>query len=289
FGVRKATLADGEHAGDGLTFVFEITHIIDVLHLAGALNVSQLRVRLVPIKPVPEAAQISIGRTSKFRPNTRRRRRMGRAAHWPDIWLIVLGSIILFAWWSLAHDSAIVSAFCSSDTLRALPQSVRLNLALVLLSPAQLASSSVLMIAAMMLPLTITPLRYVRDRSFARRRARATILFAAGYVVVWMIASVVLQLIAFAARWAAFAPPLCLGLAIATAIIWQVSPAKQWCLNRCHRRPHLAAFGTAADRDAFGFGLTNGASCAGSCWALMLATLLVGQGHVLAMLGVTLF
>ena len=67
FGVRKATLADGEHAGDGLTFVFEITHIIDAMHLAGTLNVSQLRVRLVPIKPVPEAAQISIGRISIFR------------------------------------------------------------------------------------------------------------------------------------------------------------------------------------------------------------------------------
>jgi len=214
---------------------------------------------------------------------------MGRAAHWPDIWLVVLGSIILLAWWSLAHDSAMVSAFCSPGTLRALPQSVRLNLALLLVSPAQFASGSALMVAAMMLPLTITPLRYVRDRSFARRRARATILFAAGYVVVWMIASVVLQLIAFAAQWAAFAPLPCFALAVATAIIWQVSPAKQWCLNRCHRRPHLAAFGTAADRDALGFGLTNGASCVGSCWALMLATLLVGQGHVLAMIGVTLF
>ena len=70
FGVRKATLADGEHAGDGLTFVFDITHIIDAMHLAGALNVSQLRVRLVPIKPVPEAAQISIGRISIFRQST---------------------------------------------------------------------------------------------------------------------------------------------------------------------------------------------------------------------------
>jgi len=214
---------------------------------------------------------------------------MGRAAHWPDIWLVVLGSIILLAWWSLAHDSTMVSAFCSPGTLRALPQSVRLNLALLLVSPAQFASGSALMVAAMMLPLTITPLRYVRDRSFARRRARATILFAAGYVVVWMIASVGLQLIAFAAQWAAFAPLPCFALAVATAIIWQVSPAKQWCLNRCHRRPHLAAFGTAADRDALGFGLTNGASCVGSCWALMLATLLVGQGHVLTMIGVTLF
>ena len=70
FGVRKATLADGEHAGDGLTFVVEITHIIDAMHLAGALNVSQLRVQLVPIKPVPEAAQISIGRISIFRQST---------------------------------------------------------------------------------------------------------------------------------------------------------------------------------------------------------------------------
>jgi len=67
FGVRKATLAEGAHAGDGLTFVLEITHIIDAMHLAGALNASQLQVRLVPIKPVPEAAQISIGRISIFR------------------------------------------------------------------------------------------------------------------------------------------------------------------------------------------------------------------------------
>jgi predicted metal-binding membrane protein len=216
---------------------------------------------------------------------------MGRAAHWPDISLIVLGSIILLAWLLLARDSGavMVSAFCSSDTLSALPLSVRLNLVLMLVSPAQLASASALMTAAMMLPLIITPLRHVRDRSFARRRARATILFVAGYVVVWMIAGVVLQLVAFVARWAAPAPLLCFGIAVATAILWQVSPTKQWCLNRCHHRPHLAAFGTAADRDAYDFGLTNGASCAGSCWALMLATLLVGQGHILGMIAVTLF
>ena len=216
---------------------------------------------------------------------------MRRPAHWLDVWRVVLGSIILLAWWLLARDNggSMVSAFCLSDTLWALPLSLRLDLALMLVSPVQLASGSALMIAAMMLPLIIVPLRHVRDRSFARRRARATILFAAGYGVVWMIAAVILQLIAIAARWAAPTPLLCFALAVATAIVWQVSPTKQWCLNRCHRRPHLAAFGTAADRDAFGFGLTNGASCAGSCWALMLATLLVGQGHVLAMLGVTFF
>jgi predicted metal-binding membrane protein len=216
---------------------------------------------------------------------------MGRAAHWPDIWLVVLGSIILLAWWLLARDSggSMVSPFCSSDTLWAAPLSVRLDLALMLVSPAQLASGSALMIAAMMLPLIIAPLRHVRDRSFARQRARATILFTAGYGVVWMIVAVVLQLIAIAARWAIPAPLLCFGPAVATSILWQVSPTKQLCLNRCHRRPHLAAFGAAADRDAFDFGLTNGASCAGSCWALMLLTLLISQGQILGMIAVTLF
>jgi tyrosinase len=67
FGVRKATEADDQHAGDGLTFVIEITHLVDTLHLAGTLNVAQLHVQLVPVNPVPEDAQISIGRISVFR------------------------------------------------------------------------------------------------------------------------------------------------------------------------------------------------------------------------------
>lgn len=69
FGVRKATMTDDKQAGDGLTFVLDITHIIDALHLAGNLNVSQLHVRLVPRRPVPESAQVSIGRISVFRQN----------------------------------------------------------------------------------------------------------------------------------------------------------------------------------------------------------------------------
>ena len=67
FGARKASLVDGEHAGQGLTFVLEITKIVDALHLGNALDVSALDVRIVPVKPVPEAAQVSIGRVSIFR------------------------------------------------------------------------------------------------------------------------------------------------------------------------------------------------------------------------------
>jgi predicted metal-binding membrane protein len=215
---------------------------------------------------------------------------MRRSARWPDTWLVVLGSISLIAWFLLLWpgDSLVVPALCSASSLQALPSSVSFDLAISLGTSAQLASNWALMVAAMMLPLVITSLRHVCDRSFARRRARATLLFLLGYVLMWMTAGFVLQVMAFAARWAVPGLLLCLGVVVAIAILWQVSPAKQSCLNRCHRRPHLAAFDLAADRDAFSFGLMNGASCVGSCWALML-TVVASQGHALGMVAVTLF
>ena len=115
------------------------------------------------------------------------------------------------------------------------------------------------------------------------------LLFLAGYMTVWMCAALGLQAIVLAARWISPSPLAYFGLTAAAALIWQASPAKQGCLNRCHRRPQLAAFGAAADRDAFAFGLTNGVSCAGACWALMLLPLSVADGHIIVMAFVALF
>jgi tyrosinase len=67
FGVSGSSLPGGEHAGQGLTLVLEITMIVDTLHPNEALDVDSLDVRMVPLNPVPEAAQISIGRISPFR------------------------------------------------------------------------------------------------------------------------------------------------------------------------------------------------------------------------------
>lgn len=215
---------------------------------------------------------------------------MGRAESSFEPWLVVLGSISFAAWSVLAlgGSTSVVPALCSSAAGAAIPLSVSFDLALIFNSPVRLASGWVVMLAAMMLPVVAAPLRHVRDRSFARRRARAMLLFVLGYFAVWMAAGAVLQLVALTVLSALPFPPAWLGLAFAVAMAWQVSPAKQWCLNRCHRRPQLAAFGVAADRDAFNFGLTNGASCAGACWALMLPMLLAGKGQIFAMIAVTL-
>jgi tyrosinase len=67
FGLRRASLADGRHGGQGLNFVLEITKIVDALHLDNALDVDSLQVRIVPHQPVPEQAEITVGRISIYR------------------------------------------------------------------------------------------------------------------------------------------------------------------------------------------------------------------------------
>jgi predicted metal-binding membrane protein len=155
--------------------------------------------------------------------------------------------------------------------------------------PASLALGWALMLAAMMAPLVIAPVRHVRDRSFARRRARAIGLFVAGYTAIWMAAGVMLMALAMAVRLYATESFVPLGLAAIVALVWQFSPLKQRCLNRGHAHPQLAAFGRAADIGALRFGFTHGVWCAGSCWAPMLLPLMVTRGHVAAMAAVTLW
>ena len=67
FGLRKASLKDGDHGGEGLTFVIDITDLIDNLFLDNALDVNSLDVRILPNNPVPDNAKITIGRVSVYR------------------------------------------------------------------------------------------------------------------------------------------------------------------------------------------------------------------------------
>jgi len=67
FGLHSASFKEGKHGGRGLNFVLEITKIVDALHLNNALGLDSLRVSIVPVKPVPENAQITVGRVSVYR------------------------------------------------------------------------------------------------------------------------------------------------------------------------------------------------------------------------------
>lgn len=65
FGVRRASMP--EHGGKGRTLVLEITNIVDDLHLQGGFDLDKLDIRIEPLTPVPEDANVSIGRMSIFR------------------------------------------------------------------------------------------------------------------------------------------------------------------------------------------------------------------------------
>ena len=147
-----------------------------------------------------------------------------------------------------------------------------------------------LMLLAMMSPLLANAIHHLWARSLSRRRIRAIILFTVAYITVWMLVGAVLMLIAeqlkvLSSFWegAAFATSLVI------ALVWQASPWKQSCLNRCHLQPRLSAFGIAADRDCLRFGLVKGLFCVGTCWALMLLPLVVVSAGLPLMLVIGLF
>ena len=129
---------------------------------------------------------------------------------------------------------------------------------------------------------------FIRRTSLVQNGLRLVVEFVAGYGAVWMLVGVLLLLIELAAKqqlsrslW----PATIMGL---VALVWQASPWKQICLNRCHNHRPLSAFGFAADWDAVWMGFTHGIWCVGSCWALMLFPMLLPVGQHFAMAGVTL-
>jgi tyrosinase len=67
FGLRRATMAGGRHTGGGLSFLLDISPIVDRLHVGNALNVDALRVTIVPNRPLPANAEITVGRISIYR------------------------------------------------------------------------------------------------------------------------------------------------------------------------------------------------------------------------------
>jgi len=150
-------------------------------------------------------------------------------------------------------------------------------------SATSLAGGWALMLAAMMAPMLIPPIYYIRISSFARRRPRSIAFFVGGYGTVWMAVGCVMLALELAATSLApqsYLPAAVIGL---VALVWQTSPFKQRCLNRCHTRRALAAYGSAADRDVLRMGLEHGFWCTGSCWAAMLFPMLLPQGHLVAM------
>ena len=189
---------------------------------------------------------------------------------------------------TLGSGSVAVPTICSGALLWSVPTPDTYLFVFALIAPPQLAVGWAVMLAAMMLPTLYDPLIHLRERSFRRVRRWSSLLFIGGYVTVWMLAGVVFLGVALTIRIAAPSAYWPLILSSVAALIWQISPWKQTALNRCHRRPSLAAFAPAAYRNALSLGLRHGLWCIASCWGLMLVALLAPAHHTAIMAMATL-
>lgn len=200
-------------------------------------------------------------------------------------WLMLLS----LAGWGLLLGSAgmlSIPSFCGSMALLDYAAGWQgIEQALLFNPPRQLLGSWLLMLLAMTPMLLVHPLAYVWQRSLLRKRWQAVALFVLGFVTVWTLAGLLLLTLVVVARvMLGVAPLTAFAATLAVCLLWQASPIKQRCLNQCHYRPRISAFGLGFIRDCLMYGVVSGLWCIGSCWPLMLLPMLAEQGHLPLML-----
>jgi len=145
--------------------------------------------------------------------------------------------------------------------------------------PNQFMAVWMAMILAMSPPLLLREIGRLWRTSLRRLRHLTIGWFGFGYVCVWLVAGIVLSTVfgwVTVSSWR-------IGVAVALIAIWHCSPARQRCLNACHRSPTLRVFGTTAQWDSLRYGISTGCYCAAACSLVMLLVLLVADYHLVAM------
>ena len=66
YGLRRASTLQGENKSPGLTFLLDITQILTELLASKSLNSEEIRVTIVPDRPLPDSITIVVGRVSIF-------------------------------------------------------------------------------------------------------------------------------------------------------------------------------------------------------------------------------
>jgi|SRR5579863_285977 len=129
----------------------------------------------------------------------------------------------------------------------------------------------VAIVVATMLPLVLVPVRRTAQASLWRRRHRAIAGFLLGYGGVWALTMAGETILAGWLPAYAWLP----AAAFAVAALWEMTPLKRRALSICHATQPLRPFGWRADWDCLRYGMRHARACTASCWAIMLAPMLV--------------
>ena len=109
------------------------------------------------------------------------------------------------------------------------------------------------MVLAMAPPLLLREIGHLWRTSLRRLRHLTIAWFVCGYVGIWLIAGIVLSTLF---GWVTVSSGR-IAVAVALVVLWHCSPARQRCLNACHRLPTLRVFGTAAQLDSLRYRALN--------------------------------
>jgi hypothetical protein len=205
----------------------------------------------------------------------------------PEWWSVLLSA---GAWVLLARDALRPSSSLSMAPGMKMPAGMKMtaNGGAITMSAGRSYWMFLLMVVAMMVPLTIPSLRTVAARSVWRRRHVAVAEFLLGFLGVWLVEGAVLVL---ALRVAVLGGVLHLGttavaLCLLAAAGWQFTSFKRRALNRHHRSRPLAPHGRRADWHCLRYGSEIAVPCLVSC-SLMMTAMLMDMGLFLPMLAMT--
>lgn len=193
--------------------------------------------------------------------------------------LVATGWIYLGLMLAGQHADSFMSALC-----RPLYGAADVSAAAVLLAFAMWCAMALAMMLPTAGPMIMTYAELAETAARTGEPAASPLVLAAGYVVVWLGAALVLA--ALQAALAHFglldnlmsvASPLFAGALFLLAGAYQFSALKHACVTQC-QHPFRFFFGhwTADPRGVFRLGVRQGIYCLGCCWAMMLLMFAIG-------------
>lgn len=208
--------------------------------------------------------------------------------------LIGLSGVTALAWLYLVRMSLMMDgAMMPADVLRIkLWSSVEFSLMFLMWA--------VMMVGMMVptaIPMTLIYAAIVRKASRNNQTLAPAAIFISGYVAVWTLFSLVATLAQWLLDQTALLSPMMVSTSpllgaslLVMAGIYQLTPAKEACLQHCRAPAHfIAEHWRPGFGGAFRMGLEHGAYCLGCCWILMGLLFLGGVMNLLWIAAITLF
>ena len=213
-----------------------------------------------------------------------------------DMLLLVgaLAGLVALCWWYLASMAQSMGEMSGNSSMASIGPWTGAHFVMML-------GMWVVMMVGMMAPTAVrSVLIFVQVGTRAASRGRPFVSgywFTAGYLLIWIMFSVVATALQWALDRAALLSPMMVtsssylgALLLMSAGLWQFSPVKDTCLRHCQSpATYLATHFRPGPLGAVNLGFRHGMYCLGCCWLLMGLLFVGGVMNLLWIAAITAF